>query len=221
MNPKLPEDAVFGLPRSAEITEEGYGFFQGVWFIGHAGARQAKAVLAEDRRLVQVADRHSRDDDEFEDVARALETGDAALLPERLSSEVPLDLAAEMDDQFPALDGLELGVAGLCFALSAVGALTAASCRGHRHGWADHPVVYFSAPELRARVLERLVGVHRCGFTTDPNRGGLLVIEAQSVADFIALAEAVIDARREFAEARIPRRRRPQPGGQGELDLGL
>lgn len=214
----FPRDAVFKLPARNEISDEGFGYFRDTWFIGAIGTRVANAVLAADISLTALADSYSASEDEFDAVARALEAADKDLLPSHLIDSPPLELSRQLLVGASEVGSLELGVASLSHALSAVGVLTAASCRGHPEGWADHPVVYFAAQELRAKVLQPLVDETGCGFSIDAARDELIVLEAPSVTCCIQLAERVLDARADFRSARVPRR--PRSGGaQGQLEL--
>ena len=67
------------------------------------------------------------------------------------------------------LDGLEVGVSGLCHALSALGCLTAASCRAHPgpHSWTECPVVLFRAETWRVELLADLISAEGCGLGED------------------------------------------------------
>lgn len=94
----------------------------------------------------------------------------------------------------PALEGLEVGVAGLVYALSAAGMFPAASCRGHADpaSWSAVPVVMFAADRGHAEALQPLVESSRCGFDLDPIRPELLVINGRSVEDTLRLGRAVL-----------------------------
>jgi hypothetical protein len=93
-----------------------------------------------------------------------------------------------------ALEGLEAGVAGLVYALSAAGMFPAASCRGHADSdaWSVIPVVMFAANRAHAEALQPLVEGSGCGFDFDPVRPELLVINGRSVEDTLRLARAVL-----------------------------
>jgi hypothetical protein len=208
-HPALPSDASFRLPSRDEISEEGFGFFRDVWYLGQPGVRVTGALIEREATILERVDRLASDEDEFESIARAIELGDPELIPGHLAAEAIAELDDYVDPEVSPLEGLELGVAGLSYALSTVGLPTAASCRGHDGGWAAHPVVFFAAQRLRAEVLERLVSGTRCGFIIDPARSQLLVLEAPSVADTVELAQAVLSNRKELAAARVPRPRRP------------
>ena len=94
----------------------------------------------------------------------------------------------------PALEGLEVGVAGLVYALSAAGMFPAASCRGHvdPDSWSAVPVVMFAADRVHAEALRPLVESSRCGFDLDPIRPELLVINGRSAEDTLRLGRAVL-----------------------------
>jgi len=94
------------------------------------------------------------------------------------------------------LEGLEAGVAGLVYALSAAGMYPAASCRGHPEpdSWSAIPVVMFAADRPHAEALQPLVESSGCGFGLDPVRPELLVINGRSVQDTLRLGHAVLDS---------------------------
>jgi hypothetical protein len=94
------------------------------------------------------------------------------------------------------LEGLELGVAGLVYALASVGCVPAASCRGHSrpHAWAERPIVLLAADRARAEWLRPLVSGAGCGFCLDDVRPQILGIEAPSIDEMTALARLVLDS---------------------------
>lgn len=91
---------------------------------------------------------------EFDVLASVAETGSAneveGITPHQLSALV---------DHFPEaeeLEDLEIGVAGLVYALAAAGIYPAASCRGHTdpNPWSKSPVVFFAADRSHAEALQ-------------------------------------------------------------------
>src|SRR4051794_11608871 len=97
-------------------------------------------------------------------------------------------LAAIVDGELAPLDGLEIGVAGLAYALGSAGCLTAASCRWHSRdrSWSDCLVVFFAAPGWRLELLADLIADAGCGLVADR---GMLAIYAPSIIQMHALGE--------------------------------
>jgi hypothetical protein len=131
-------------------------------------------------------------------------------------------LAACVDDEIAPLDGLELGVAGLAYALGSVGCLTAASCRWHSRdrSWSDCPVVFFAAPTWRLALLAELIDDAGCGLVADR---GMLAIYAQSIVQMHTLGERILAERERFRRKpdhwRTPSDRRRRLGDQLQLPL--
>jgi hypothetical protein len=197
MDPNLPVNARYWIPEEEDVTDEGIGYFHETWLISDVSAEHAASVLAEDERLLDLVDSLARTNEEYETFATAVEHGELVDLP-HISVDDPRREAflAEIDeeDDFAPLEGLEIGVAGVVYALSAAGFLTAASCRGHvgRAAWSDEPVVFVATDRSRARRLAPLVASHRCGFAIDFDRPELLVIRASSTREMTDLARSVL-----------------------------
>lgn len=154
----------------------------------------------------------TQDEDDFERLAAVAESAAVDSPGEDISEEERAALSEVVSD-LPELGGLELGVAGLAYALATVRILPAASCRSHPdRSWSDAPVVLFAATEFRARALQPWVEESGCTFTLDENRPELLVVRGWSISNTMALAELVFAHRREFVQHRLPsarKRRRP------------
>ena len=93
--------------------------------------------------------------------------------------------------------GLELGVAGLVYALNAVGILTAASCRSHsasHRQWANYPVVIFAASRQQLEILQPMVEAAGCGFDFDPGRPRFVGVYGPSIEEMMKLASTILDA---------------------------
>src|SRR6202012_320103 len=107
-------------------------------------------VARKDGWLCQVVGDLAGDSADFDVLAAAVETGSAGeedeTTPEYLSA-----LAPYLTGQ-AALEGLEAGVAGLVYALSAAGMYPAASCRGHPEpgSWSAMPGGSCSADRAHA-----------------------------------------------------------------------
>jgi hypothetical protein len=217
LDASLPETAEYLLPRGNEITEEGFGFFRDTWAIPRLLRTEACAIIKAERTLLEVADRVASTADEFEAVCAALESGDDNVLPDGFDSGAAhAEIEPNISEEVSLLGGLDLGVAGLVAALSAIGGIrTAASCRSHgSRSWSPHPVVLFAADRYRAERLQPLVQATGCGFAIDGARPQLLCIVAPSVSNLAALAATVLDSAATF---RRPRGSKKQ--GSTQLDL--
>jgi len=189
----LPASAEFWVPEPDEIDDyEGFGMFQDVWPITEVSVDEAKAVAREDGLLCQVVGGLARDAADFDVLAAAVETGSVGD-DDEISAESLAALSPYLTGE-AALEGLEAGVAGLVYALSAAGMFPAASCRGHADSdaWSVIPVVMFAANRAHAEALQPLVEGSGCGFDFDPVRPELLVINGRSVEDTLRLARAVL-----------------------------
>lgn len=207
----LPRDHGFWTPRRDDLSEEGFGFFRDTWLIRGIRVTEARTMIAMESDLVDLADRLSSNPNEFDEVATALETADVEALPRRFrEASTVAEFSNLVVDDEPPLAALELGVAGLVYALSTVGCWPAASCRGHPtpRSWSAHPAVYLASDRHRVEVLQPLVQEAGCGFVRDPGRGELLVVVAESLTEMMALASLVISARQHFVPKRGPRKRR-------------
>jgi len=210
-------------PKGDDLSEEGFAYFRGTWLIRGVGVREAKEVIANELVLLELAERLADNPEEFDVVAGALEDDESEALPEQLTQRVAFKEIQPHLGSDPQLGGLELGVAGLVYALSAVGCWPAASCRGHpnEHAWADHPVVYKACDSHRVSVLQPMVEAAGCGFGIDPSRPDLLFVEAKSIREMMSLAQLVVVVRKTFILRRAPRR--PSEHGsvsQGRFDFG-
>jgi hypothetical protein len=126
----LPVNAEFWVPDPGEIDDyEGFGLFQDVWPITDVSPDAAIAIAREDELLCRVVSGLARDATDFDVLAAAVETGSAGE-DDEITAENLAGLAPYLAG-VPALEGLEAGVAGLVYALSAAGMFPAASCRGH------------------------------------------------------------------------------------------
>jgi hypothetical protein len=202
----LPAGNDCGYPARDEISEEGFGYFRGTWWLGHVPLSDARHTVAFERDLVAALDALADDEQEFEDLAAAVEhiepdDGDVPLL----LRDTPVEgiVRPFINDESPLWD-LEIGVAGLTYALSTVGFRTAASCRAHTgaNSWSDYPVVLFGAHKWRAVLLAELVAEADCGIDQDRE---MLTVYAPSVRNLMSLAEAVLTKRARFrSRPRVP-----------------
>ena len=213
----LPDGAGYGYPKKSEISEEGFGFFRGTWFLGRPTLRVARELIHVEAEIVCLLDVTAHDSAEYELLAGAVEgrLDDPADLPDGVSVGPLASYIPGGEDDIPPLDGLEVGVAGLTYALSAVGFLTAASCRAHDvRSWSDCPVVFFGAHQWRAEMLVNLAQECGCGIG---QARGMLTVYSRSVPALMRLAQAVVDHAVDFRHNPDPRRRLPT----GQLSLPL
>jgi hypothetical protein len=195
LDPSLPANAEFWVPEPDEIDDdEGFGLFHDVWPITDVSIDDAMAVARADGLLCQIVGNLARDAADFDVLAAAVETGSAGE-DDEIAAESLAALGPYLTGK-AALEGLEAGVAGLVYALSAAGMFPAASCRGHPEpdSWSAIPVVMFAADRAHAEALQPLVEGSRCGFDLDPVRSELLVINGRSVEDTLRLGRAVLDS---------------------------
>lgn len=225
LTPMVPSPVpTCSLPGTEEISEEGFGYFRSVWFIGRVLLSDAQSVVQEEAEMLGWLDQAAPDAEAFDVLATAIEQQHFDNVPDSLGNlEPPAGLEKFVRDgqDFAPLGGLEIGVAGLCHALSVVGGLTAASCRSHAtsQSWSDCPVVFFAAPTWRVELLAELTAAEGCGLDEDR---GMLKIYAPSVRETHALAERALAERGQFRK--MPDRWRPQgpaPSKQTGAQLGL
>jgi hypothetical protein len=200
------------MPKPEDIDEEGIGaFFRETWLIRDVPMREARRLRYDEHRIAEAVSGLAATAGDFDRLAHAVEDGynqdewDENYALTSVEREV-LDefLSAETD----TLDSLELGVAGLVYALATVRIIPAASCRGHPgdRAWSDSPVVLFATTEFRARALQPLVEATGCRFGIDTARPELLAVAGRSILDTMALADAVLRSRHTFVQKRLPRR---------------
>lgn len=193
----LPDGDNCGYPTSDEVSEEGFGFFRGTWWIGHVPGSEARQTVEFERKVVAALDVAAGDGLEFEALAAALEEFE----PDGSGSIVPIDTGRGFIEPFidgvALLGGLEVGVAGLTYALSTVGFRTAASCRAHEgvNSWSDCPVIFFGAHKWRAVLLAELAAAANCGIGQDRD---MLSVYAPSICNLMDLAQAVLAKRAIF-----------------------
>jgi hypothetical protein len=196
----IPRDASFWMPSEDDIPDdEGIGYFRNVWMILNEPEDVTKHVIETESDLIALVDRLTVSVEEYEIVATIIERGYTGTHPsgqlgELIRAEAPDIMERAPDDELPLYD-LELGVAGLSYALSTVGAVPVASCRGHEGGWSDQPVVFVALDEQRARWLQPLLRESGCGFHISRNREEFLVIDGPSIQHTNTLARRIV---REF-----------------------
>jgi hypothetical protein len=190
------------MPSSDEITEDGFGYFRGTWFIGHVPVIEAQVAVREEGGIMDWLDEVATNPDEFERLASAIEIQDEAALTEPLLTRAlthGLGQLVTTNEEDPPLGDLEVGVAGLVHALSTIRCLTAASCRSHMtdQSWSPCPVVLFAAPPWRVELLAQLIIAEGCGLGLDLDRD-LLTVYGASIRDTHRLAERIVVERKRF-----------------------
>ncbi|MFI8927679.1 hypothetical protein ACIG3E_08395 [Streptomyces sp. NPDC053474] len=213
VDPRFPAKLAMGMPDAEDVDEEGYGFFRGVWAMGEVSYQEAVNMVDEERRFVDLVDQVSRTHSDFEAFAKALEMTEHEYLPAEYKAQNPdsnlVRVIDESAEDIPPLDGLELGVAGLSYALTSIGCFTAASCRSHYsdHSWSERPVVFFAAERSTVHWLTPLVSQSGCGFGDGSGHGErLLIIEAPSITNLMDLARRIVQ---------LVRRQQPIKGPAG------
>ena len=182
------------MPAEDEIGDEGIGFFRGVWAIFDETLSEAAQVVADERAAAAAVNAVSTDVATFEYFARVIEAHNPDFPSEDPEDEADMAALAEHGDVASvSLCGLELGVAGLTYALAATGCVPAASCRSHaEHSWAERPVVVAAIDRAHAGWLQPLVERSSCGFDLDHNRPEFLTIHAQSITEMMDLAAVIL-----------------------------
>lgn len=190
----LPEGDDCGYPARGGLSDEGFGYFVGTWRIGHPLVSMARESVGFERRLVDLLDSLATDSSAFERFATAAESFEPYGELDPVLTGSPVQTLLEGYDDGTPLGGLEIGVAGLVYALSAVGFLTAASCRAHvgPRSWSDCPVVFFGAHKWRAEILAKLALETGCGIGQDRD---MLTVYAPTIRNLMTLAETVLDNR--------------------------
>ncbi len=212
------------MPKADEISDEGFGYFRGTWFIGRAALADAQSIVRQEAVVMEWLDEVAANPEEFEQLASAIEAGDMELLPDSIRGSAIAKgictFVTEFEETAP-LDGLEIGVAGLTYVLSATGCLTAASCRWHvrSDSWADCPVVFFAAPNWRVHLLAEFIASEGCGLGQDRN---MLTIYGSSIRDTHRLAQRILVERGRFRsrpESSRSLSRAPARSSPAQLDL--
>ena len=214
---EIPDGASFWLPAPEEIGEEGtIGYFHDTWNLVGVTADEAEEVVAWEQAGLVALDAIATDGSSFERYAQILDTRSPDFgCTDEHEEKMFEEMATHADLETFDLRRLEIGVAGLSHALSAIGCVPAASCRGHvldHAPWSDHPVVYAAIDRSLAQWLQPLVAASSCGFGIDGNRGELLFIQAASIAQTIDLADRILT---EAAGVAPP----PQPGQEVQAPL--
>ncbi|HET9896666.1 MAG TPA: hypothetical protein VFQ44_17185 [Streptosporangiaceae bacterium] len=208
---EIPDDATFWMPRPTDISGDGIGaYFHDTWLIKDVPVREARELRQKERRIAEIVDRLAPTAEDFDRLAGAVEGDFDPDLPSGGCNLTSTELAALREylpadeDEPTALDSLELGVAGLAYALTTVRIIPTASCRGHpgERPWSDVPVVFFAATEFRAKALQLLAKSTGCRFGIDTARPDLIALEGRSILDTMALADAILVNRHTFIRSR-------------------
>lgn len=203
LSPEIPDGATFWVPEEEDLDEEGIGFFRGTWLIHNVTASEATDMLQTELTLLQLIDNISETDEEYEENAGLIDLWDLETLPDIIRNDPIFEsLPFQTEEDGAPLCGLDLGVAGLVFALAAAGFVTAASCRGHTgdRAWAEYPVVLFATDVEHMQVLQLLARNVGCGFAIDPARPSLMCVLGRSVRCMVKLAELIVSRLADFGE---------------------
>lgn len=191
----IPSDAPYWVPKPSDIDEEGIGcYFRGVWPLIGVRTRETKTLIVWERNAATYVARESDGEEGFDALAKSVELW----TPDDDDSEAALPEELQRDGT--GLDGLELGVAGLTYALSNAGFYPAASCRSHPgHSWSVCPIVLFAADRRRMTRLKPLVEESHCGLDIESSRGHpLFSVYSRSILELMALAELLFQHRSDF-----------------------
>jgi hypothetical protein len=205
----IPDEATFWMPRPEDIGDDGIGVYvHDTWLIKDVPVREARRLRQEERSVAEVVGHLATTAEDFDRLASAVEEGYGS---GELDEDYSLTAAERaVFDKFltkgeiTPLNALELGVAGLVYALATVRIIPVASCRGHPGGraWSEVPVVLFATTEYRARALQSLVEVTGCEFAIPAVEPDLLAVMGRSILDTMALADAVLKSRHTFVQPR-------------------
>lgn len=189
----LPDEAIYKIPELEDIGDEGFGCFRDTWTILSIPLVDAHSMVKKEEVILRDISKIAQNEAEFERLALTIEAWDEdAVTPETTGSEI-LNRYKATDD-YSVLEGLELGVTGLVYTLSAIGALPAASCRSHfsPHTWSTSPIVLFASELHTAKFIETHLEDTECVFTLDEYRPSLLAITAPSTMCMVELAKSLI-----------------------------
>ena len=192
------------LPSPEEVDEEGYGYFRNVWLIRPGvPLEEAASVLAWERQAVGLVDSLVDTAGAFDRAARVIEDfspdeEELLVTPADypgLSQETCERLRIWLSLQTLSLGGLDLGIAGMVYALSARGFFPVASCRGHADdsSWSLCPVVIFAGSTQRLGLLRRTVIRAGCSLGDASGNGrGLVAVHGPSIGSMMMLAEMLL-----------------------------
>ncbi len=199
---QIPGAATFWMPKPQDINEEGISFFRGTWLIKEVTVSETRRLAKQERAVAEVVGNLAATSEDFDRLAHAAEDGYEGYTL-NADERTALDSFVS-DDGGAALASLELGVAGLVYALATVRIVPAASCRGHPgdRAWSKRPVVLFATTEYRAKALQPLVEATGCRFAVDDSRPELLAVCGRSILDTMALTDAVLGSRETFVQRR-------------------
>lgn len=191
----LPDHELW-LPSAEELeNEEGFGPFRDTWVIRDIPLDIARDMVDEEALVIGCVDALTATAAEFDALLGAIESDDISSLPDAVRQTV-----ASSDVLFSLLGrelapgaGLDLGIAGLVYALAATGSFPAASCRGHSGDlpWSEFPIVRLSATLETAGYLLDVAADIGCGIMYEEP---LLTIWAPSVLEVMRMASSLLEA---------------------------
>lgn len=205
-----------GCQNQRDIDEEGIGsLIRGTWLIKDVPVREARQLGQDERRVAEIVGSMATTAEDFDRLAHAVEDGYDPDDPDERYALTSAERAGFdefiSDDETAALDSLELGVAGLVYALATVCVISAASCRGHPgdHAWSDVPSYCSRRRSTGPGRCNHSPKPPICRFGIDAARPELLAVQGRSILDTMALADAVLGSRRMFVQPRPARGTRP------------
>jgi hypothetical protein len=197
---EIPREATFWMPSERDIPkDEGIGFFRDVWMILGVSPQDALDVTSTEKEYIGITDTLSTSLQLFEQIAKLLESGEVGdSLEEGLYSQLVehiSELPEDPDEYISPMGGLDMGVSGLAHAISAIGGVPVASCRGHftQTPWSRQPIVFAALDEQRAHWLKPLLSVTDCSFYVDPERSEFIAIEAPSIVESNQLSRLILE----------------------------
>lgn len=155
------------LPDEDEIDPEtGPGGSENTWLIRDTPIGEAQAMVEHERRVIEAVDTIASDFDDFVRLVDWFESGDT---DDRTDLVHLADQIEPLEDLLfcgGSLEGLDLGVAGLTLALSAIGALPERSGRGDEE--TGPHVRIWTTPAIGRRLL-RLCEAADCSVAAVPH----------------------------------------------------
>jgi hypothetical protein len=198
---KVPESFEFWDSSEEALFEAfGEGFYSDDCSpLGDVSRADALKVVRDELSVIMAIDALSDDREEFERLADLFDRHSRRPRDFDGGSEgefLPSELERLVRDHRIDLGQLDIGVAGLVYALRAIGCIPVLSCRGHSDSnkFTDHPMIYFATTKGRVEWIMPWVVRNGCGINSEPVRTNLLIIEAGSIADTAALANDLLVA---------------------------
>ena len=84
------------VPRPDEVNEEGFGFFIGTWALGRVPLREAREVVDAESAIASLVDALAGDDYTYEEIAGAVESSNAADVPDDVTARTRVGAARDV-----------------------------------------------------------------------------------------------------------------------------